>query len=126
MLDVSINDLRRLPDDMSSLTNLKELQILLNNLPEPPVSVLRHMTALETIDLRDNCGSTSEGDPKFRVPSTLLPILHPGLVSLHLGQHVHRGQSIPFKWDPMSLVHLGCALAELAKRQPVPMLCYKR
>ncbi len=123
MLDVGRNKLRSLPDEMSSLTNLKELQMSDNKLPEPPVSVLRHMTALHTIGLHDNGGGTGEGGPRFRIPSPLLPILHPGLVLLALGQR--HGKSGPFKWDPMSLVHLGAAMAELAKRRPVPKLCFK-
>ncbi len=126
MLDVTENELRELPDEMSRLTNLKVLLMELNYFSEPPVSVLRHMTALESIDLSGNINPDDEV-AGFRIPSPLLPILHPGLTRLDFercGQRSERSDT--FKWDPRSLVHLGSAMAELAKRRPVPSLLYTR
>jgi hypothetical protein len=127
MLDCTANELEALPDDMSRLTNLKAIVLEDNNFAEPPVSILRHMTALNTIDLSFNC--PCDGDEGFRIPSPLLPILHPGLTRLDFQQQYCGRPSVtsdPFQWDPMSLVHMGFAMAELAKRRPVPNLLYTR
>jgi hypothetical protein len=122
-LDVSQNSLRSLPDKLTSLTNLKELCLRQNSFSEPPVSILRHLTALVTIDLRFYRRWGNEGSQDFRIPSSLLPILHPGLLTLDVRQFAR--EPGPFTWDSMSLVHLGRAMAELAKRRPVPAVLFK-
>jgi hypothetical protein len=84
---------------------------------EPPVSVLSHLTALNNIDL--SVLFNFHGNPTFRIPSPLLPILHPGLVKLDL-------RHIGLKWDAISLCHVGRALVEVADRKPVPSLLFSK
>ncbi len=119
-LDVSRNKLRSLPTELSSLRNLKELLLTRNDFPEPPVSVLRGMTAITKIDLTYQCRWLDVDVPGFKVPSPLLPILHPGLVKLDLRQSP--GSWDPFEWDPISVFHLGRALVEVSDRRPIPTL----
>ncbi len=109
-----------IPHELSSLGNLKELLLNENRLPEPPLSVLRAMTSLKTIDL--SYQGRGE-DPVFTIPSPLLPILHPGLVELDLRQSHKSGA--PIEWDTVSLFHLGRAMVEVADRTPIPALLFK-
>jgi hypothetical protein len=122
MLSVSKNRLRSLPDEMSCLVNLRELGMRWNRFTQPPISVLRHLTALTSLEMSPFISDDVEG-PRFRIPAPLLPILHPGLVSLELQPFSRR--SNPFRYDPLSLFHLGHAMAELAKRRPLPTLSFK-
>jgi Leucine-rich repeat (LRR) protein len=85
-LDLSRNKLSSLPVELSSLVNLSELLLTGNQLPEPPVAILRHLTALKTIELHHNRSWAGTEDEFLRTPSSLLPILHPGLVKLDLQQ----------------------------------------
>ncbi len=137
-LDVSVSCLRSLPDELSSLENLQELQIGLHWLSEPHISILRHLTALTYINMGADVTEqqwNSEA-PVFSVPSSLLPILHPGLVVLDLrpyryvfhdfciGKHCDIQRIDWYEWDSLSLVHLKHAGTVLASRQPVPTLLY--
>jgi Leucine-rich repeat (LRR) protein len=124
-LDISFNNLHSLPDEMSGLQNLKELNLSWNNLPAPPV-VLGRLTALTKIDMANQRWSLDQSDT-FKVPSPLLPILHPGLVHLDLQQQAYdyaiRGPRLR-PWDELSLSHLEQALAEVVDRRPVPTLLF--
>ncbi len=118
-LVLGANSLQCLPDELSSLQKLKELDLMGNNFTEPPVSVLEHLTALELINLRNQrCGS-GEGTAVFTIPSSLLPVLHPWLQELNLRQ-----EDIAFRWDPISLHHQEGAKTEAAKLRPVPELLF--
>jgi hypothetical protein len=112
-LGLSDNYLRSLPDELSSLSKLEGLDLSGNFLPGVPISVLSSLTALTSICIASQ-DTWEEGSPLFRVPSPLLPILHPGLELLALFQ--------AHPWDQMSLFHLGRALAEVADRRPQPEL----
>jgi hypothetical protein len=118
MLDIRRNHLRSLPDEISSLVSLKELKFGSNHISEPPISILRHLTALTIIDM--DCQYPTPGEAVFSVPSSLLPILHLGLVQLHL-----RPGTAWFRWDSGSLVHLEHAARVLAERGPVPRLLFE-
>jgi hypothetical protein len=59
-LDVSCNDLRRLPAELSSLVNLEGLAVRANGLGRAPVTVLSMLTALKTIDLRNTAGGQAQ------------------------------------------------------------------
>jgi hypothetical protein len=108
-----------LPEGLSTLVKLKKLQLRGTAFREPPISVLSHLTALNTIDLSlDYAHNDTTAGIAFSIPSPLLPILHPGLVKLDLR---HKG----LKWDPISQCHLGRALADMADRKPVPTLLFK-
>ncbi len=110
---------------MSNLVNLQELLLHDNYLDKAPVSVLRQLTALRTIDLSVNCHYHNfEEDLVFQVPSSLLPILHPGLVMLDLRQKL-RNLAHPHRWDPLSLFHLGRAVSEVSDRIPVPEVRFR-
>jgi hypothetical protein len=138
-LDVAHNMLVSIPDELSRLGNLKELNASHNLLPTVLVSALRGMTALTSIDLSLNCSRASAGHPMFKITSSLLTILHPGLRKLDLRQYRYRETPwpgpgtaavaqddwIPFKWDSASLFHLGTALSALANRSPVPILQFR-
>jgi hypothetical protein len=108
---VSMNRLHGLPDQLSSLGNLKELLLNGNDLTTVPVSILKGLTALKTLDMSYQFNPNAEAS-SFEVSSPLLPILHPGLVKVDLRQRV--------KWGPISLFHLGCALGVVANRRPIP------
>ncbi len=113
-----------LPDELTRLTNLKELLMVGNNFTEPPLSVLSRMTGLNTINLAYNCTLWRVGDAVFKVPVPLTPILHPGLILLDL---LHdNGHRDPHVWDPVSLLHIELAVQELSKRDPPPTLLYER
>jgi hypothetical protein len=122
-LDLRRNGLSTLPHELSSLGKLNVLRLGLNKFCEVPVSTLSLMTALNTIDFSYN--STKCGEQIFKVPSSLLPILHPGLVKLDLRQYVAWSE-VPWKWDANSLFHLGRALVEVADRKPRPTLLFRR
>jgi Leucine-rich repeat (LRR) protein len=120
------NSLQSLPDELSSMQKLAELNLRGNNITETPVSVLEHLTALKIIDLRNKHGVGSEEPGVFTMSSllpilsSLLPILHPQLELLDLRQNYSR--DIDFNWDQISLYHQERALAETAKMAPIPML----
>jgi Leucine-rich repeat (LRR) protein len=126
-LDISQNGLVSLPDELSSMGNLKELHTGDNCLSRVPVSALRGMTALTSINLSFN--GCREGNAKgvFQITSPLLPILHPGLVLLDLRQSRYEGthQEVTrerYVWNPVSLFHLGRALIAVADRRPRPIV----
>jgi hypothetical protein len=136
-LDVSWNGLPSLPHELSRLGNLKELVAHNNCLPTVPVSVLMGMTALTDVDLHHNCWRGSVEEPMFKIPSPLLPILHPGLLKLDLRAYAYKedftvaptGQvtvhhRVPFEWDSVSLFHLARATVEVADRRPRPTLLF--
>jgi hypothetical protein len=109
------NRLRSLPDELSSLGNLEELFLTANCFCTVPISILAGMTALKVIRLDWQLKSEGRSNT-FRVPSSLLPILHPNIVHVALNQ--------PAPWDPVSLFHLGRAALEVEERKPVPRLTY--
>jgi hypothetical protein len=121
-LDVGGSNLRSLPGELSSLGNLKELVLQCNDFPEPPLDVLRGLTAITKLDTGYQRSLGREDAPAFKVSSPLLPILHPGLAWLDLVQS--RGFGIPWEWDPTSLFHLGRAMVEMSDRRPVPNLLF--
>ncbi len=148
MLNFGYNRLVGIPDELSSMTNLKQLEAN-NRLPTVPVSALRGITALTCIRLESqNCSWPSvhveephvEG-PMFKITSSLLPILHPRLVKLDLRQPRYRRPSfllppagevnaaepdwVLFKWDAVSMFHLGRALIAVGDRKPPPTLLYR-
>jgi hypothetical protein len=87
------------------------------------------MTTLNDINLCGQSRYSQDDSAAFRVRSSLLPILHPGLVELDLRQqrYVPHGNQLalrPRPWDVVSLCHLGRALADVAKRKPVPALLF--
>jgi hypothetical protein len=88
------------------------------------------MTALTTIDLHLNCDCGGIDEQLFKITSPLLPILHPGLLLLDLRQsrhnETHQEVSAPFKWDPVSLFHLGQAVITVADRRPHPTVIFNR
>lgn len=112
MLNVAHANLRDFPEQLSSLQNLRYLEATCNKFPTVPVSILSSLTALTKISLSIQ---HPEGHGTFKVSSSLLPMLHLGLVELNLIQR-------NVQWDPLSLFHLGCAVAEVAERTPVPRL----
>ncbi len=63
----------------------------------------------------------------FHISSPQLPILHPRLAHLDLRQY--RDEDMDeldeFKWDPISLFHLGQAMIEVADRRPLPTVLFK-
>ncbi len=112
-LDLSRNGLRSLPDELSSLQNLKELLLTENLLPTVPFSILSALIALHTIDL----SLQGEANAMFSILSPLLPLLHPGLVKLDLRQRE--------TLEPRSLFHIGRAVREWAKEgRPIDTLLY--
>ncbi len=121
-LDARSNRLQGLPTELSGLVNLEELLLSSNHFSEPPVSVLRHLTALEIIDLHGNLRQEGTEEEVLRVPSSLLPILHPGLVKLDLRQW--RPICVPMTLDAISMFHLEWAVAEVACRIPVPKVVF--
>jgi hypothetical protein len=80
------------------------------------------MTALDTIDLSYQQEIL---ESPFEVPSTLLPILHKGLVLLDLRQDLDEPAFVSTKWDPISLFHLGQAVIDVSTRVPVPTLVFE-
>ncbi len=121
-LDAACNKIRSLPDELSSLVNLRELLMYSNQLSEPPVTILSHLTALEIIDLHGNFRQEGTEVEVLRIPSPLLPILHPGLVKLDLRQW--RPRCVPVIPDDISMYHLLCVHAEVARRTPVPQVAF--
>ncbi len=115
---MSRNSLSSLPEALSTLVNLKKLLMKGNAFLEPPISVLSHLTALNTVDMSVADIRGGMQSAAFRIPSPLLPVLHPGLLKLDL-------RHVGLKWDPISLCHLGRALVEVADRKPVPSLLFK-
>jgi Leucine-rich repeat (LRR) protein len=113
-LDLSMNFLTDLPAHLSGLAGLQTLLVQSNRLTAVPVPVLLGMTAIQDIDLFGQ--QAQAGGQNFTVAQPLHPIFHPRLKVLDLRQ-----QS-PFGWDPVSLFHLGRALAEISDRDPVPVL----
>jgi hypothetical protein len=113
-LDIGYNCLDSLPDELSNLWNLNALSLQSNNFHTVPVSVLSGLTGLKTVyvDYQDRW----QRDPNFKIASPLLPILHPGLVYLSLRHNT--------PWDPVSLFHLGGAVAEVADRDPMPTVVF--
>jgi hypothetical protein len=111
-LNLRLNSLVSLPHELSSLQNLKELQMSCNEFLTLPVSALSGMTALNMLQ----CTSSAAA---FQVTSSLLPILHPGQVELDLSQGPRHS------WDSVSLFHLGRAMLEVAERRPVPTLLFE-
>jgi hypothetical protein len=101
-----------LPLELARLPNLRDLDLSQNLLPYPPVSVLSGLTSLTRVSmyLQQNRFNV----PGLQVPSSLLPMLHPGLMYLSLQQQMET-------WDVMSMSHLGGAVAELAHRRPAPV-----
>jgi hypothetical protein len=116
-LDVCGNRLSSLPEELTSLGKLRVLVASNNNLPTAPCSILSKLSALVSIRLRYQLSDRVEGSPAFTVSSSLLPILHPGLVVLDLVQHS--------PWDALSLCHLGRAMVEVANRRPIPSVQYQ-
>jgi hypothetical protein len=116
------NHLRGLPDELCGLRNLNELNLSHNLFRETPVSVFSRMTALTYLSLSVQAYSAADESAVFRVPSSLLPILHPGLVEVYLRQHMYIDMPRGKGWDMLSLFHLGRALADVADRRPVPRL----
>ncbi len=128
-LDLNDNGLHDLPIELSSLGNLRELLMHKNYFTEAPISVLRHLTALNTIDMSASVNAFT-GRVGFQVPSSLLPILHPGLVTLDLRynriwQVPFDQNPIPHKWDPTSWFHLGRAVVEVSSRVPRPAVLFR-
>jgi Leucine-rich repeat (LRR) protein len=116
-LDVTGNKLTSLPDELSSLRNLEHLVLQENHITIVPVSVLEGLTALTFLDLSLQFGDdyphiTPAGeDPQLlEIPSSLLPILHTGLLTLDMQQTL--------SWDSVSLSHLGNALAAAKAKSP--------
>jgi hypothetical protein len=123
LLNVSANNLQSLPYELSSLPKLKDLSLTQNLFTEPPISVLRQMTALATIDLSHQFPPWQPVRELFEVPSSLLPILHKQLVSLDVRQKRYDLQpAVSLKWDPVSLFHLGRAVVDVSNRVPVPKM----
>jgi hypothetical protein len=79
-----------LPSGLSGLKNLKELHMNENHMSEIPVDVLKFLMAPSFIDLSIQFGPLDEplgqGEelPVMKIPSSLLPILHLGLLKLNL------------------------------------------
>jgi Leucine-rich repeat (LRR) protein len=127
MLEISGNRLRSLPDELSCLQNLKELQLSDNLLPGPPVSVFSKMTALSNINMSGQSRWTDDENLTFKISSSLLPMFDSGLLTLDVRQERYVrsiGESCPRPWDGLSLFHLGRALADLADRKPVATLLF--
>ncbi len=116
----SLVTLKELP--LSSLVTLKELRVERNWLSKPPISILRHLTALATIDMGPRF-SSDMSTAGFSVPSSLLPILHPGLTFLDLRPSTGVGSG-RFEWDDLSLRHIGHAARVLTERGPLPRLLF--
>jgi hypothetical protein len=112
-LNLCSNFLRNLPDELSALGHLEKLDVSCNKLEEVPTAVLSGMTALSHLSLRNE----GDEDRPFKVSSSLLPILHPGLRMLDLVQSAE-------PWDKASLPHLREARAELARRTPTPTFTF--
>lgn len=72
-----------------------------------PMSVLGRLTALTSISMRNQ---RYDGDGTLKVLSSLLPVLHAGLVKLDLTQEA--------EWDQLSMRHLERAAVEAAGRTP--------
>ncbi len=128
-LEIFSNRLRSLPDELSGLQNLKELNLSRNLFREPPISALSGVTALIKINLSSQSSSTHAWDETamFRVPSSLLPILHPGLVRLDMWQEklsssLQQPRRKP--WDRVSAAHLQQAQAAVGHRRPIPTLLF--
>jgi hypothetical protein len=102
------------------LENLRELVLKQNMFREPPISVLSRVTALKCVDLSYQAPG-QDAPAVFKVPSSLLPILHPGLVKLDLYQGFYH----PEKWDALSLLHLRRAIKEVSSRRPRPELWFE-
>ncbi len=111
-LDLQINSLTSLPDHLSNLGKLKNLLLTRNKFQEVPVSALRGLTALRKVKLGEQVPPGAAPIPGWicKVTSSLLPIIHPGLVKLDLRQDE--------AWDSVSLFHLGGAMAAVANRTP--------
>ncbi len=125
-LDISSNFLHSLLDEMSGLQKLKKLRLKVNNFAAPPVSVLSRLTALTKIDMGIQMWA-QDPSATFRIPSSLLPILHPGLVHMDLRQQNYEystGHARRIPWDDLSLSHLGRVRAHVADRRPVPTLLF--
>ncbi len=91
----------------------QKLDASYNRLQEVPISTLSAMTALSHLSL--GC-QWLDDDQTFKVSSSLLPILHPGLVLLDLVQHG--------AWERMSLFHLGQAMTDLLGRATSPTFTF--
>jgi hypothetical protein len=115
-LDASGNNLEILPDELSSLGNLNELVASRNDIEVVPVSILSHLTALTSIHLSYQLGPSALSH-RLGIQSSLLPMLHPGLVKLDLRQKYAA-------WDPESLLHLGSAMVAVFKRDPIPTVLF--
>ncbi len=115
-LDVRYNSLPRLPNELSSLANLNELVLSYKHIKVVPVSVLSGLTALTIINLSHQSGPCQSYE-MLLIKSSLLAILHPGLVRLDLRQ-----KDMP--WDLTSLLHLGSASTEVFKGDPIPTLLF--
>lgn len=112
-LDVSYNSLSSLQEELSNLRNLKDLVADCNCFPTVPVSVLSRLTALTNISMRNQ---RFKGSEHFKVSSSLLPILHAGLVKLDLTQEA--------QWGQLSIRHLVDAQVEAAGRTPqLTLMC---
>ncbi len=93
-----------------------------------PVSALSGMTALNTVDLSFQFTRESGATTwTLQITSPLLPILHPGLITLDLRQTSEETARMPHQhsWDSVSLFHLGRAMLEVAEKRPVPTLLFK-
>jgi hypothetical protein len=121
-LDVGINSIRDLPEELSSLGNLKNLDASYNRFTTVPVRALIGMTALNTIDLSKQGPLTiypEDGEKLvFEVPGPLLPILHPGLVLLDLLQDGR------ITWDDTSKFYLATAHDAHLGRNPHLLVKY--
>ncbi len=106
-LDVADNKLCSLREDLSRLRNLRDLVANCNSFPTVPVSVFSRMTALTSISL---CEQHPEGSETFQVSSSLLPMLHAGLVKLDLSQKT--------PWDRRSLRNIRRAVDKGADKAP--------
>lgn len=115
-----MNMLTHLPQHISNLVSLRTLMMQCNRLVTFPVPVLLNMTAIEDIELlsQERHPGWRREDQGFRIEESLHPILHPKLKILDLRQPV------PFKWDAISLFHLGRALAEICYWDPLPTLLF--
>ncbi len=120
-LDLSRNKMGDIPFELSGLKNLKELHLNDNLISEILVDVLKYLTALTFIDLSMQFGPDDRWPIlrgpggqmlSMKIPSSLLPILHPGLLKLDLQQR----QCLV--WDAASQAHLDCALAAVTDRDP--------